>query len=553
MFYSVMKSIKDRAEVDQFWSMNITSGARGPEDKIIFNDLYSLACDTAEMFKSFKVLPHDRIVTLLPTGRALIQSILGSWASGAVVSVVSPSIDIGRSSLSLERLVEMLEIARPKVIIYSADDVSELKIVADEIGAVLLHVDQLPKIPTYMNTEAHTNCYDDPAIIQFTSGSTGLPKAVVIEHGQLVDNARTVASWTGFTADDCFVSWLPLHHDFGFVISFCMPLLCSAKLVLIPTESFGRNPLIWLKVMSEQKATFSGAPPSGISILTKSVFSQKAASYDLSSLQCLWLGSEPVSPILCDEFEKAYKKSGLKEGVLSAAYGMAETTLAVSVRPQNSYRNTAWISKEDLYKNGNITLLAPFSDGSIPFLSNGPSIPGVKVTVRDDFGNDINECKQGQIAVSSSMVTNAYFGSMDTPQKDGWFETGDLGFLKGNEVFITGRSKDVLIKNGVNMPAHLIEEAAFRSFPNNITRAVAFSVASEKDMRDRVILGIEIRGKIEGNIQTQLRSSIIEILDFPVDEVLILSKGSIPVTTSGKTQRTKAKSLFQSEDLGVQV
>ena len=314
MFRSVLRSISSHDRSHPLPPIWIEAGQHGTGEGLSRKQLYGLACAAGQHFRSLGVVPGERVVTFLPTGRPLLQCIFGAWAAGAMICVLTPTVDAGRSSPSLDRVAEMLRVAQPRVIITSGDDLAALGTIAAEIGAVMIRANELPTDEIKSAPPPHENQPDEPAVIQFTSGSTGLPKAVVIEHGQLVENARTIADWTGFRKDDCFASWLPIYHDFGFVVGLCMPILYGARLVLIPTETFGRNPLNWLRIMSDQKATFSGAPSSGAAILCKSMFAAKAANFDLTLLRCLWLGAEPVAFGLCEEFERLYQKAGTQDG-----------------------------------------------------------------------------------------------------------------------------------------------------------------------------------------------------------------------------------------------
>jgi acyl-CoA synthetase (AMP-forming)/AMP-acid ligase II len=188
----------------------------------------------------------------------------------------------------------------------------------------------------------------------------------------------------------------------------------------------------------------------------------------------------------------------------------------------------------------------------MPLLSNGAPLPSVRVRIVNEAGKTLPEGEQGRIFVSSSMVTKRYFGSDEDPQPGGWFDTGDLGFLLNGEVYVTGRSKDVIIKNGVNMPAHMIEDAVLRTFPDVVTRSVAFSLPSERDLRDDVVVGIELRRQAaDDTLPTAIRAAIKTQLDFPVDRVIILPKGSIPLTTSGKLQRSQARDMFRHGELAL--
>jgi acyl-CoA synthetase (AMP-forming)/AMP-acid ligase II len=531
----------------------IEAGHHGPTETLTRGRLYALALATGEFFRELGLEPGDRVASLLPTGRPLLQCIFGAWAAGAVVTVLAPTIEGGRSSLSLDRLGEMLRTVRPKVVVASGDEAALIGPIVAGLGADLLVPADLPAPGNDLRLgREHVIGSEDPAFIQFTSGSTGAPKAVVIEHGQLVKNIVTTAQWTGFSGDDSFASWLPLHHDFGFVVGLMMPLYFGAGLALLPTESFTKNPISWLKLLHDCRATFSGAPPSGLAILTKRAFYNRAKSIDLRHIRRIFVGAEPVSYVEGADFEDLYANFGLKKGVISPAYGMAEATLTVSVRQEFSQRKTAHISGPQFYKEGRVVLCDSKSEGAVTLFSNGPPIPGVQVRILDEADHQQREGVQGRIVISSTMVTRRYLGLDENPQPGGWLETGDLGFLLEGEVYVTGRSKDVIIRNGVNMPAHMIEQAALERFSDIALRAVAFAVPDERSLRDEVIVGVELRRwPPDEALPRAIRASIQSDLNFQVDRVVPLQKGSIPRTTSGKIQRSQARDLFRSGELAL--
>ncbi len=444
----------------------------------------------------------------------------------------------------------MLRIVAPKIIVAGGGDAPVLGEMARRLGAVLLSEIDLPSEGE--PCEPTPNQPEDLAFVQFTSGSTGEPDAVAITHRQLTMNVELTAERTGFSADDCMVSWLPIYHDFGLVVGTMMPIYCDARLVLVPTEAFTKNPLIWLRIMTRERATYSAAPPSAAAVVLKPVFTRRLLGVDLSSLRVVFFGAEPVSSSGVDEFETFFAQHGLARGVISAGYGLAEATLTVAVRAAGTARRLAWIDAEAFHNAGRIDLTAPESSGSFPLLSNGPPLPGVVVRIADESGGDLGDGVQGRILISSPMVTKCYLGSDEDPQPGGWLDTGDLGFVLDGEVYVAGRVKDVLIRAGATIHAHEFEEAASRAFPDLVQRAVAFSVPRVDNLRDMIVLGVELRRLPPPEVFTsELRAVIQRDLGFQVDEVVCLPKGSIPRTTSGKIQRGRARELYRIGELAL--
>lgn len=528
----------------------IEAGAQGTEEKLSRRSLRDLAYITGSYFGDLGVRPGDRIATLLSTGRPLLQAIFGAWAANAGICVLSPSIDVGRSSLSRERLDRMLRVTKPKIIVASGTDADVAATIAHEIGAKLIAPADLPT--EGVASEPAPNGPEDLAFVQFTSGSTGDPNAIAITHQQLTMNVELTAERTGFSADSCFVSWLPIYHDFGFVVGAMMPIYSASRLILVPTEAFAKNPLIWLRVMTRERATHSGAPPSAAAVVLKPIFTRRLSGIDLSSLQVVFFGAEPVSVSCVEEFEDFFAQHGLARGAISAGYGLAEATLTVAVRPAGSNRRLAWIDKDAFHNEGRISLRPPESLETFPLLSNGPPLPGVKIRIADANGADLGEGAQGRILICSPMVTKRYISSDEDPQPGGWLDTGDLGFLLDGEVYVAGRMKDVVIRAGATIHAHQLEEAASRAFPDLVQRAVAFSVPRKDNLRDKIVIGVELRRLPPSDaFAADLRAVIQRDIGFQLDEVVCLPKGSIPRTTSGKVQRGRARDLYRAGELAL--
>lgn len=530
-------------------SIRIETGANGEPRELERSDLYRLACLAGVWFRDRGVEPGDRIVTLLPTGRPLLQCIFGAWAANAAVCVLAPTIDNGRSTLSHKILDVMLRTISPRIVVTARGVESDLRSLIEAAGASVVTIDDIPT-----DGSVRPPVKSDPAdlaFVQFTSGSTGVPKAVCIEHRQLIENAKNTAEWTGYSSVDKFVSWLPLHHDFGFVVGCMMPILMNSRLVLISTELFSKNPVIWLSTIAEERATFSASPPSAAAMLTKPLFSRRLAGLDLSSLRVLWFGSEPVSARIVHEFEGCLARYGLAEGVVAPGYGMAEATLTVAVRGTGMPRLSAWISTSDYFSDGSVSKAAPGGSDALELLSNGRPIPTVRVRVVDDLDNDIPEFAQGRILVSSPMVTRRYFGSSDDPQSGGWLDTGDLGFLLNGEIFVTGRSKDLIVRGGFNVHPHTLEEVVVRELGDDAQRAVAFSIPRRDNLLDEIFVGIEIRRAPPSadEFAARVRAIVQREVGIQIDIVTPLPKGSIPRTTSGKVQRGRARELYLAGEL----
>ena len=493
--------------------------------------------------------PATEFVTLLPTGRPLLQAIFGAWHAGGAVCVMAPAVEGELSSLGRERLEAMLDIVRPKVIITADAELRALGAIAGSLAARLLTESDLPADGSAVHSRSPYQT-GDVAFIQFTSGSTGLPKAIVIEHGQLSNHLQVLCRHARFVPSDVMVSWLPLHHDMGFVGGLLTPLFSHCALVLIPSERFIGDPKIWLRTISDCRGTLSPAPSFAYKLLSSVVLSRRLPDIDLASWRFAWIGAEPVSPSIVEAFERAYAPRGLKPGTLHPSYGMAEATLGIAIRGCGAPRTTISISRQVLAHDGKAFVVEGGSPEALRLVSNGPALEGMQILVRDDRQAYCPKAMQGRIFLRGNDIVRRYLGSDEDPQPDGWLDTGDLGFMLDGEVYITGRTKDVIIRGGANVHAHEVEEAVVRGMPNVAQRAVAFAVPRADDLRDEVIVGVEVRsGSLPDGFAAAVRHAVAKDLGLQIDRVLVLPKGGIPRTTSGKIQRSQARALFLADKL----
>ena len=540
----VWSSILDRLEAQLGApGIHLEAGLHGPAEHLSPKRLLDLAGLAADAFRAAGVEPGDRIVALLPSGRPLLQAIFGAWSAGAVICVIAPVTEGERSSLAHERLVAMLSLVRPRIVIAADGDFDALREGAQSLGARLLMPSDLPCEGT-----ARTRARNQPehmAFIQFTSGSTGVPKAIVIEHGQLTNHLQVLCGNAQFTPSDVMVSWLPLHHDMGFVGGLLTPLFSHCALVLIPAERFVRDPGIWLSAISDFRGTLSPAPSFAYRILSSHILAKRLGDINLGNWRFAWIGAEPVSLSIIEAFERTYARCGLRPGTLHPSYGMAEATLGIAIRNCEAERKTVWISRSILQGDGQACVVEAGSHDAMPLVSNGPPLEGMQIAIRDDNATVLPDGAQGRIFVKGHDIVRRYFGSGEDPQPDGWLDTGDLGFLIDGEVYITGRVKDVIIRGGANVHAHLVEEAVMRGMPDVAQRAVAFVVPRADDMRDEVVVGVEVRrAPPPDEFAGAVRRIVAQDVGLQIDQVLALAKGAIPRTTSGKIQRSHARALF---------
>jgi acyl-CoA synthetase (AMP-forming)/AMP-acid ligase II len=484
----------------------------------------------ASQLAAWGVERGDRVMTFLPTGEELLATIVAAWALGAVSVCASPSRPSRRLEVHRERLRRVLATALPKVVIGGEpvfdivrDDVSRAHPVQWCAESDLPPIGRGDPWPAVARPSP-----DDIAHIQFTSGTTGPSRAVVLRHGQLVENVLASAGRSRLDHRDRLMSWLPLFHDMGFVAGFCAPLLLGMELCLQTTESFIARPASWLETITEHGATVSAAPTFAYDLLARRVSDARLGRIDLASWRYAWVGAEPVFHRVVRDFERRFARHGLVEHTLRPAYGLAEATLAVCMPEPREALGVEWIDREVFQRERRAV------PGTVPIVGAGRPIDGVELRIVSAEGEELPERHEGRILVSGPCVA-----------EDGELDTGDLGFLAHGELFVTGRSKDVLVRGGHNVHAHEVEQAALLVDGVHPGRAAAFAVTNHDAQRDEIVVVVEPSPRTYvTDLSDRVARMVAEAAGVQVDRVVVVPRGTIPSTTSGKIQRSLLRELL---------
>ncbi|MEI6415444.1 MAG: AMP-binding protein, partial [Pseudomonadota bacterium] len=506
-------------------------------------ELLALGIQTAHCLAGWGVTPGDRVVFLLPTGVPLLRSVLGCWLCGAIPVILPEAIGTGRSDLGVERLRGILRTLSPRLVLTSARSQDRINWTSEFPETRLILCEQIMGCSPNGHPEPpYRPQGDEIALLQFSSGSTGTPKGCIIRHAQMVHNLTGIAARARITTNglDRMLSWAPLNHDMGFNAVFTA-LLWGIDLVLIPTEAFSRSPHLWLQRLSETRATISPAPPSAYRILSRLAASRYLQAIDLSHWRYAWIGAEPVYPAHLAEFDAAYAGRGLPAYTLRPNYGMAETVVMTAMLPPEEPVTRLTVDRDHLSATGRVVLVAPAYPRALGLIACGYSLDGMALRIVDADGEVLGEHHQGHIQVRGPSVTEGYWGEPPRDPAD-WLDTGDLGFWHRGQVVISGRAKDILIRNGRNHAANDLEWAIEQADPQRIKRAAVFSVLTGGPHGEEIVAVVEVKcPKCSAEDFLQLKGSIREEIiaqaDVQVDHILFVPSGTIPRTTSGKIQR----------------
>jgi acyl-CoA synthetase (AMP-forming)/AMP-acid ligase II len=388
---------------------------------------------------------------------------------------------------------------------------------------------------------------DDLAFIQCTSGSTGTPKGVMLTHANLVANVRQIAAALSATPSDCMVSWLPLYHDMGLIGTMLFPMDTGFDTILLSPLKFQKRPAAWLQAMSRYRGTITSAPNFAYGYAAARIKDGELEGADLSSMRVFGCGAEPIDPRTLEAFAGRFARWGARAAAITPCYGLAEASVGVSFSVGLAYET---IDRPALAKG---EIKAPEAPERGTFAVHcGRPVPGTEIRVVSENGERLGERQLGKILLKGPSVTRGYYQLPEESAavlQDGWLDTGDLGFVTGGEIVITGRAKDVIIVRGQKFPPTDFEWAAEQTPGVRRGTAVAFSAPAGE--RELLYLVCETDAPEEqlAVVRAELVARVAAKTGFKPDVVAMsLQRHAIPKTSSGKLQRRKTRELVLAAD-----
>ena len=404
------------------------------------------------------------------------------------------------------------------------------------------------------------------AYLQYTSGSTGLPKGAMISHGNVLNNLAMIYEACQYTSKDIGICWLPLYHDLGLVCAVIQPVYVGGPAVMMSPVDFILKPLRWLQAISRYRGTISGGPNFAFDLCLRKITPEQRKGLDLSSWAIAANGAEPVLSDTLDRFAAAFGPVGFRKAAFCPAYGMAETTVMVSTTPRESPLIVKSIQRAALEKN-KVELAATEN------VSDARKVVGCGeigenhqiAIVNPDTLKRCAEDEIGEVWVSGPSVAQGYFNRPEqtketfqarTAQGEGPFlRTGDMGFLQGNQLFITGRLKDVIILWGNNHYPHFIEMTVEKSHPTLRPAGVAV-FGMEVEEEERLVVVQEVESRYLKSLNTKevigaIRQNLAMHHMLEAHAIALVRPGSTPKTPTGKTQRRACKSKYLAGELNI--
>ncbi|GBD43978.1 4-hydroxyphenylalkanoate adenylyltransferase [bacterium HR40] len=525
-----------------------------PYTALTFAALAAQAHRIAAGIRALGVEPGERVVLMMPTSPEFLAAFMGVLRAGAVVVPIYPPVRREQLAEHLLRQKRIVDNAEPKLLLVTP---------ALAGAATLLH-GIVPGLRTAV-VDPHFGAdaavpevsarADDIALIQYTSGSTGDPKGVVLAHSNLVANIRAMGNALGASSADICVSWLPLYHDMGLIGAWLGSLWHAATLVLLTPQHFLARPGDWLRAIHEARATVTAAPNFAYELCLRRVPDSLVDALDLSSVRVFANGAEPVRASTLRRFLERFGRCGLRPEALKPVYGLAENSVGLAFPPLDRPPRIEAVAVRPLRERGEVRPPLP-GEPAIECVGCGVPLPGHEIRIVDAAGRELPERRQGRIQFRGPSATRGYFRNEAATRAlfaDGWLETGDLGWLAEGELFVGGRLKDLIIRSGRNIHPQDVEAAVEEVAGVRRGGVAAIAVAGEGEAGERLVVLVETRERDpmrRSALVEAVASRVVEALGEPADEIVLLPPRTLPKTSSGKLRRSLARELFEAGELG---
>jgi fatty-acyl-CoA synthase len=531
----------------------------GTEQPISYGALWEQARAVGAGLRTRGIGGGDTVALMLRTEQAFFPAFFGVLLAGAVPVPIYPPFRRDQIEEYARRQVGILGNARARAMItfpqaervagLLRSHVPSLRYVLSTGGLALPGA----SLPTPLLGA------DDSALVQYTSGSTGAPKGVLLTHSNLLANIRAIGHAVAIAPDDVAVSWLPLYHDMGLIGSWLGALYFGVPIVILSPLAFLSRPARWLWALHAHGGTVSAAPNFAFDLCVRKVGDDEIQGLDLSAWRLALNGSEPVSPDTIERFTRRFAPHGLRPQALRAVYGLAEASVALTIpRPDGPPRIDA-VTRESFQRRGEAVPSQPGDPTALRFVSCGPPIRGHEVRVVDASGRPVGDRREGRIEFRGPSVTAGYFRNPSATRaalREGWMDSGDLGYWAESELFVTGRLKDLIIKGGRNLSPQEVEDVVGELPGIRKGCVAAFGVHDPAIGTERLIVVAETR-ETDPDRRRRLHAAVLDrvvtALGIPPDTVLIADPRTVLKTSSGKVRRGATREAYIRGELGRRV
>jgi acyl carrier protein len=496
--------------------------------------------------------PGQMVAIMLPTCKEYLYSFYGVLLAGGVPVPLYPPARLTTIEDHMTRHVGILKSAGASIMI----TIPEAKPLAYLLRA---QVEPLRSILVPGDLESSTDknfvpfhCRPgDMGFLQYTSGSTGSPKGVVLSHANLMANVRAMGAAVSANPADVFVSWLPLYHDLGLIGANFASLVLGFPTVLMSPLAFLSRPASWLRAIHRHRGTMSGGPNFSFELCLRRIQDHELEGVDLSSWRFAFNAAEPVSPDTIVEFEKRFAKWGLRKNCLSPSYGLAESSVGVAITVPGTPWRADRLDRGRFTSSGEAAPAKPEDAAPLIVIGCGTPIPGHDIRVVDGAGLELPDRQEGLLQFRGPSSTSGYYRNPEATKSlfaGEWVNTGDRAYLSEGTLFLTGREKDIIIRGGRNISPYELEQAVGDLAGVRRGCVAVFGSTDPASGTERVVVLAEMRDKDASrhdDLKRMINDLAVGLIGGPADDIVLAPPATVPKTSSGKIRRNAAREFYE--------
>lgn len=552
---TLIQPVIHRANNDPDHTVLIMVDQDGSEIDVSARQFHQQAVGYADALQKIGVGPENLVILVLKHSQVLLSAFWGALYLGAIPSIFPFLTEKLDPDLYMQRVRMLVANEGAKAVITFPEFREALTGLLAEVNCRVLSTDEVAESDADALAEEDA-FWQDPsadkiAFLQHSSGTTGLQKGVALSHRAVLNQIEAYSQSIGLNEDDVIVSWLPLYHDMGLIAGFVMPIVSGTPLVLMSPFHWVRDPKSLLWAIHKHKGTLCWLPNFAYNHIARTARPSYLEGLDLSSWRATINCSEPVYHQSHQVFLERLRPYGFRESALAVSFAMAENTFAVTQTALGSPPRLDWVEIAPLQEDRLAVPAEQQSEGAIPMVSCGAPIEGTEIAVVGEDGSHLPERNVGEIILRSNcMLTEYYKRPKVTAEaiQDGWYYTGDMGYLSGGELFITGRKKDLIIVGGKNVYPQDLEAIANHVPGIYPGRAVAFGLFDERIGSEVVVMVAELQDDLDGRtppeIERELRQQVVAQTEVTLADVRLVEDRWVIKTSSGKIGRADNRKKY---------
>lgn len=531
---------------------------RHQEHPITYRDLLGSASRVAAGLAARGLRRGQTVALMLPTGHDYVASFFGVVMAGGIPVPIYPPARLAGIEDHLKRHIGILSNADAALLI-TVDAAKAVAVLLQaalpSLAAVITPTELYALAPRGRAPDAgYRPQTNDIAFIQYTSGSTGAPKGVVLTHANLLANIRALVQAARAGPEDRFVSWLPLYHDMGLIGAWFGSMYVGIELILMSPLSFLVRPALWLETISRHRGTISAAPNFAYELCVRHVGNEAMAGLDLSSWRLALNGAEPISAATLDAFGGRFAPCGLRRAALTPVYGLAECSVGLAFPPPGRGPRIDHILREPFVRERVAAPAPDSSAGAVPMVCCGYPLPGHEVRIVDDTGVELPERRIGRLEFRGPSATCGYYRNPEATRNlihNGWLDSGDEAYMADGEVVIAGRVKDLIKRGGRNLYPYDLE-AAIGKVPGIRKGCVAvFASPDPATGSERLVVVAEtgVPPAEHERLRRTLNGVAIDVIGSPPDDIVLAPPHAVLKTSSGKIRRLASRQAYEQGTL----